>query len=153
MVFFYLLPISTYVLGLFYAYNAVVLSKYAFFLIKLEGDIIDLNRRLGFYKYLHAWSSFTKKLPGGFILPYGAMLIFYFAISPASLIYGAFLMYFKQIKYEMFIRVLIYFLPWAIYFLYVAFMLYLIIQMFRFRRMYNQAITKVFFQYEEDFNV
>ena len=37
--FYYLLPVSTYVFGLFYAYNAVVISRQGYYMIQIENDI------------------------------------------------------------------------------------------------------------------
>ena len=75
-VFLYLLPVFTYVLGLLYAYNSVAISKQGFFMIRIENDIIELNRRLRFGKYLHGWNILAKKCPVDSFCPMAQCLSF-----------------------------------------------------------------------------
>ena len=153
LIFFYLLPVLTYILGLFYAYNAVEICKHSFFLMRIESDIIDLNRRLGFPRHFHGRTAFSKKTPGGFMLPCGTMLVFYLVMSPSVMAYATFLIDFKQLPDTICMKLIVRFVPWAFFLIYMAFMSYLIRQMVRFRELYHTAMKKERLPYEEDLHL
>lgn len=77
-IFTFFLPVATYILGLFYAYNSLVITKHSFYFIYLENLI-----KLSFYEKekqeckFQGWDVFAKKYGGGYILTYGTVLSFY----------------------------------------------------------------------------
>lgn len=139
--FYYLLPISTYVFGLFYAYNAVVISRQGYYMIQIENDILRLSTEMGFTYLFHGWDRISKKLPNGFILPYGTMLIFYLGFPVAFYIFGnAFVTYdfFSSPQLALiFIRIV----PCLCFAIYLLFMLYLIICMYKMKKRYSSELN------------
>lgn len=79
LIFYYYLPVGTYILGLFYAYNSFAITKQGLYLIKIEKQIKKISRKQ--YKarcnYLgwNIWAK-SKKYNGNYILPYGTSLCF-----------------------------------------------------------------------------
>lgn len=140
--FHYLLPISTYVFGLFYAYNAVVISRQGYYMIQIENDIIRLNKEMGFTYLLHGWDRISKNLPSGFILPYGTMLIFYFVLPVAFYVFGntfeTYTFFSTPLSASIFIKIV----PRICLAVYIVFMAILIICMFKMRKMYNIELNK-----------
>lgn len=140
--FYYLLPISTYIFGLFYAYNAVAISRQGYHMIQIENDIIRLSREMGFTYLLHGWDISSKKLPSGFILPYGTMLIFYLSIPVAFLIFGNIFVTYEFFSSPLQASTFITIIPRAFLAIYLVFMLYLIICMFKMKKRYNFELNK-----------
>ena len=148
----YLLPISTYVLGLFYAYNSIVISRQGYYMISIEQSIISINKRLGFSHNLHGWDLLSKKMPSGFILPYGSMLMIYYLLPLASLILAN---QFTNRLYNLatingldITPILVTWIPWIGLIIYYAFMADLIFQMIKFHKLYNAQIDKPLLWYE-----
>ena len=140
--FYYLLPISTYVFGLFYAYNAVAISRQGYHMVQIENDIIRLSREMEFTYLLHGWDINSRKLPSGFILPYGTMLIFYLSVPVAFLIFGDIFVTFEFFPSRPLASTFITIVSRAFLAIYWGFMLYLIICMFKIKKRYNFEINK-----------
>lgn len=141
--FYYLLPISTYVFGLFYAYNAVVISRQGYYMIQIENDIICLNKEMGFTYSLHGWNRISKKQPSGFILPYGTMLIFYLVLPIAFYIFGNVFETYAFFSSTLLALIFIIVIPYICLLIYLSFMAYLIICMLKMKRMYNLELNKL----------
>lgn len=137
VVFLYLLPISTYVLGLFYAYNAVAISKVGLFMIKIENDLAVLCQRLHYIKHLHYWNTFAREYPGGNVVAYGTMLAFYIGLPIASIAFGNASVDFSALGEIESVTFFIDVLPWYFFIVYVSLMSILIYQMYFFLKLSN----------------
>ena len=138
----YLLPVVTYILGLFYAYNAVAISRQGYFMIRIESDIIRLNKQFGFKYPLHGWDIFAKNYPSGFLLPYGTMLMFYIIMPIAMFAFSIIIIdvetLFSLFNFYLFICII----PAILLLVYLIFMTYLIFCMFVLKRIYTEALTE-----------
>ena len=139
-IFYYLLPISTYIFGLFYAYNAVVICRQGYYMIKIENDIIKLNNEMNFSYPLHGWDRLSKTLPSGYILPYGTMLMFYLGIPTAFYIWGNKFVTFDFISTPIISFTLVKIIPLLCLIIYFIFMIYLICCMFKIKGMYKKEL-------------
>lgn len=81
--FTYFLPVGTYILGLLYAYNSLVLARVGLHSIEIEKLIIAYGTFENNQKCFLGWNirSKSKKYNGHFILSYGTVLMF-FILSP-----------------------------------------------------------------------
>lgn len=81
--FTYFLPIGTYILGLLYAYNSLVLARIGLHSIELEKLIIAYGTLENNQKCFWGWNirSKSKKYNGHFTLSYGTVLMF-FILAP-----------------------------------------------------------------------
>lgn len=142
--FHYLLPISTFVFGLFYAYNAVVISRQGYHMIQIENDIIRLCKRIGFSYPLHGWNRLSKKLPSGFIFPYGTMLVFYLVLPVAFYIYGNVFETYDFFSTPLLSLIFVKIIPCIFLVIYFLIMIRLIYWMFRMKKMYNEELSNLF---------
>lgn len=89
MIYFYFLPVISYILGLFYIYNSFVIMRQSYHMIRLEMLI-----RLSFYEEnkrecnMQGWNIFSKYFDGHYILAYGTVIIFYFTLPIFDFLYG-----------------------------------------------------------------
>lgn len=83
----YALPIATYVLGLFYAYNAVAIYKFGYYSILLDTEIINLLKLTSKQRHIFRWgqSSIGEK-SSPLIFAYGTMLMFYILLPPSMIV-------------------------------------------------------------------
>lgn len=79
LVFGYLLPVGTYILGLFYAYNSFAVTKQGFHCIRIENLIKQYSEEKNHRCSFIGWNILakSKKYNGNYILPYGTSLIFF----------------------------------------------------------------------------
>ena len=143
LIFSYLLPVMTYILGLFYSYNAIAISRQGYFMICIEQDIAKLCAQAGVSRPIHGWNILSKEPPSGcFMLPYGTMLCFYI-LSPA------FFVFFNGLQLEwatMFttplegaIWVIVF--PCLFFLIYLIFTIIIVGAMFELRKMYSKKMT------------
>jgi len=144
--FSYVLPVATYVLGLFYAYNLVAILKQGYFMVKIEKDILELNNRAGFSCQLHAWDTLTLKFPSA-TLAYGTMLAAYFFLPLACLFFTRYFIYAVFPLPASLICLVKTVLPYAFFLIYFLFLLLLLFYMFRLNSKTNQIRVKVRNQY------
>ena len=78
-VFGYLLPVGTYILGLFYAYNSFVITRQGFHCIRIENLLKKYSKEENHRCSFVGWNIMVKsnKYSGNYILPYGTSLIFF----------------------------------------------------------------------------
>lgn len=125
------LPIATYILGIFYTYNSLVITKHSFYFIYLEMLI-----KLSYYEKnrqnckFQGWDIFAKKYGGGYILTYGTMLMFYITLPIFDFIYSYSIRNWK-ISINIFtispLNSIFSILPFVIYFIYLIIIIYIII--------------------------
>lgn len=130
MIYFYFLPVISYILGLFYIYNSFVIMRQSYHMIRLEMLI-----RLSFYEEngrecnMQGWNIFSKYYDGHYILAYGTVIIFYFALPIFDFLYGFNLrewqIYIKLTNYKVINMILIY-LPFVLYFCFLIFAILII---------------------------
>lgn len=79
LVFGYLLPVGTYILGLFYAYNSFAVTKQGLHCIRIENLIKQYSEEENHRRSFIGWNILAKsrKYSGNYILPYGTSLIFF----------------------------------------------------------------------------
>lgn len=98
---------------------------------------------MGFKYPLHGWDKISKKLPSGFILPYGIMFIFYLVLPVAFIVFGNVFETYTFFSSQLLASIFVKFVPFICLVLYWAFVIYLIICMFRMKKLYNLEITKL----------
>ncbi len=85
---FLLLPVFTYIFGLLYCYNIFAITKGAAVLIKLEKNIVELQKKLYKETDYIGWGIAEKKKNIGRVLVYGTILMFYVLFPLLSIIWG-----------------------------------------------------------------
>lgn len=89
MIYFYLLPVATYVLGLFYMYNSFVIMRQGYYMIRIEMYIkiyyYEKNKEESLFQ---GWNIISKLFGGGYILAYSTALMFYVALPIFDFICG-----------------------------------------------------------------
>lgn len=138
----YLLPIITYVLGLFYAYNAVAISRQGYFMILIEQDILHLCKRENYQYPLHGWNIWAKRVPSGFLLPYGTMLMFYIVLPIAMLIFSVVVIDYYALSSLLRFILFVALIPACLLTVYLIFMIYLIVHMLYLRAQYMETLAK-----------
>lgn len=89
LMFLYFLPILTYILGLLYIYNLLVIMKHGNYTIRLEMLI-----KLRYYEkkkencLFQGWDTFIKMYGRGGIISYGTVLAFYILLPVFDFLYG-----------------------------------------------------------------
>lgn len=138
LIYLYLLPISTYIVGLLYMYNSFVLMRQGYYMIRIE-MLIKLN----FYKenntecYFQGWNILSKLFGGGYILAYGTALIFFITLPIFDFICGFCARNWKligNISNIKILNVILNILPYIMFLIYVLFALIIIKTTFK---MYN----------------
>ena len=126
----YLLPVVTYVLGLFFAYNSIIIFKAGLYLIRLEKNIFILQTR----EHVHddykmsPWNFEAKNKKSKFILPYGTMLMLYILLPIATLFFSFYEL--RTIKIiEPIGKICVYYIPVIFLIIYITFMISLITSM------------------------
>lgn len=148
IVFVYSLPIVTYILGLFYAYNSVAISRQGYYMIITEGQIRKFVKRKRFgFKYC-GWNILSKNVKSGFILPYGTMLMFYFILPVATYFCNIYLVDYSHIEKYLIPSVLfIIIIPVFLLYIYIIFMCILIKAMLNIEKLYKTELDKINAEY------
>lgn len=125
LIVFYAVPVITYILGLFYGYNALHLFRLGEEEIVIEKKMKELAKMNHIDFAFSEWEHKTKKSPG-FILAYGTLLMFYIVV-PITIIF-IFNMFFSWPKDKIFwvMQVII---PVSFWLVYLVFMFILIYNM------------------------
>lgn len=131
LVFAYLLPIGTYIMGLFYAYNSFVLTRNGYAMVIIEDMIKGYSEKEYKNCSFLGWGILSKstKYNGDYVLTYGTSLAF-FILAPIFDL----LMAFYENKFEIIINITnnhgidiaICILPFVFYLIYFAFMMRII---------------------------
>lgn len=131
LVFAYLLPIGTYIMGLFYGYNSFVLTRNGYAMVIIEDMIKGHSEEEYKNCSFLGWGILSKstKYNGDYVLTYGTSLAF-FILAPIFDL----LMAFYENKFEIIINitnnhridVVICILPFLFYLIYFAFMMRII---------------------------
>lgn len=132
MIYFFFLPVISYILGLFYVYNSFVIMRQSYYMIRLEILI-----RLSFYEEnkrvcnLQGWNIFSKYYDGHYILAYGTVLIFYFGLPLFDFLYGLNLrdwqIYIDFANYKM-VNIILSYLPFIMYLCFAIFAVLIILR-------------------------
>lgn len=130
----YALPIATYVLGLFYAYNAVAIYKFGYYSILLDAEIINLLKLTSKQRHIFRWgqSSIGEK-SSPLIFAYGTMLMFYILLPPSMIVCVAFTLSGTVVLNRHFDIFFINIFPILFFAIYFMFMLAMIKRMLYFR--------------------
>lgn len=145
LIFSYLLPVITYILGLFYAYNSVAISRQGYFMLQIEHDIKEICQSLKMPYPIHCWNSLSKskKNPNRFILPYGTMLMFYILSPIFFYLFNVFTLCPNVLfpnACALFSYSFMYVVPGLFLLFYIIFMILLIISMLRFSQLHSKNI-------------
>lgn len=81
----FIVPVATYVLGLFYIYNIGAILKQGYFLMKLEGEIKRMCGKEDPPINFQGWHQYAKKDRMSSILAYGTVAMLYL-LSPLFII-------------------------------------------------------------------
>lgn len=128
----YFLPVGTYILGLFYAYNSYVITRQGYHMIRLEKWIryytLNSNNKISFL----GWNILSKKYGGGYILAYGTSLMFFMLAPAFDFAYGWYVN-----SYKMFNSLIVFIFPIFFYIIYIIFMSIIIYNIFKMYKMTN----------------
>lgn len=135
LVVLYLLPVVTYVLGLFFAYNSVAIYKAGLYLVKLEKRIrkFQSSNHIKSHLRMMPWNIEAKDRKSKFILPYGTMLMLYILLPTAILAFSFYEFHFIKLT-RLISVIVVYFLPITFNLTYLVFMVLLIKSMFDYKK-------------------
>ena len=135
LVVLYLLPVVTYVLGLFFAYNSVAIYKAGLYLVKLEKRIrkFQSSNHIKSHLRMMPWNIEAKDRKSKFILPYGTMLMLYILLPTTILAFSFYEFHFIKLT-RLISVIVVYFLPITFNLTYLVFMVLLIKSMFDYKK-------------------
>lgn len=136
LIFAYLLPIGTYIMGLFYTYNSYVLSRNGYAMVIIEDMIKERSEKEHENCSFLGWGILSKspKYNGNYILAYGTSLAFFIFAPAFDLILA-----FREKQYQIIVEytnehlvnLAICLLPLVFYCIYICFVIKLIMNIFK----------------------
>ncbi len=134
---FYTLPVVSYILGLFYCYNSLVLYRIGEKQIEIEKKVMKLAKREKIEFSFSDWAQDAKdrKYNSIFILPYGSALMFYILVPLCIIVIFDVLI---KWTYDTFFWVAQVVVPLILWIIYLVFMVKIIKKMFEIKNKINK---------------